>query len=118
MTESKEKSTKSEKVEKNETTDSAVKKTKPRITTKKHADEAAGEEVRSEEIATETAVTEASAGEAEVESVSKPDYRSTVLNEDFDWEANSIILLSADSPLMSLIMTAPASIALLATSDL
>jgi small subunit ribosomal protein S1 len=86
MTESKGKSTKSEKVEKNETADKAVKKvSKPRTTTKKHADEAEGEEVRSEENASENALNETEGGQAG--SVSKPDYRTTVLNEDFDWDA-------------------------------
>jgi len=85
MTENKGKSTKSEMVEKNETADKAVKKiAKPRTTTKKHAEEAEGEEVRSDENAGVTAENESEAGQSV--SAPKPDYRTTVLNEDFDWE--------------------------------
>jgi small subunit ribosomal protein S1 len=81
MTESKGKSTKSEQVEKEETAEKAVKKTtKPRTTARKHSEETDGEELRSEE-------NEANDSEAGQDgSVSKPDYRTTVLNEDFDWE--------------------------------
>jgi small subunit ribosomal protein S1 len=87
MTESKGKSTKSEKVEKNEAADKAVKKVaKPRTTAKKHADDTAGEEPRSEENGTESPVNESGTGQSENEPVAKPDYRTTVLNEDFDWE--------------------------------
>jgi small subunit ribosomal protein S1 len=88
MTESKGKSTKSEKVEKNETAGNAVKKTsKPRITAKKPAVSHAGEEVEAEENSIDTAVIGDSTPEAAPESVHKVDYRTTVLNEDFDWEA-------------------------------
>jgi small subunit ribosomal protein S1 len=85
MTESKGKSTKSEKVEKNETAENAVKKVaKPRTTTKKHSEEAEGEEVRTEENVAVNAEVETEVGQTV--SVSKPDYRTTVLNEDFDWD--------------------------------
>jgi len=86
MTESKGKSTKSEMVEKNETAEKAVKKVaKPRTTAKKHAEETEGEEFRSEEHTSENAPSETEIVQAV--SVSKPDHRTSVLNEDFDWEA-------------------------------